>query len=271
MNYNSIIKLVYDARKFAIDKSLKKQVAMKGDADYVTAVDTTISDFIKKGLYKIAPEVAFVTEEESEHSNAETRFILDPIDGTTNLVRGYKQISISLGLYKNGKAEFGVVYSPYSDEMFFAIRGKGAHIYSTRNGISSLLKTGVENYKKNPLTVSDLSHNDAIVEFGAGSTNKAVADESFEIAKEVFKNCLDLRRICSSALAICYIASGKIDGYFERKIKVWDYAAAHLILTEAGGFISQWNGEALAFEDASTIIAGNNDTYHYLLSLLKNK
>ncbi len=271
MDYNSIVKLVYDAKKIAISKKLKSKVSLKGKADYVTAVDLGISAYIKEGLKKIAPSVAFVTEEEDKHVSSGERFILDPIDGTTNLVHGYKQSSISLAYYVNGRVEFGVVFSPFTYELFFAIKDKGAYFYSTRYGISKLLKIGVENYDKNPLKVSSLSRNDAIVEFGAGSTKKHLADENFAIAKEVFVSCLDIRRICSTALSICYIASGRIEGYFEKVIKVWDYAASSLILEEAGGRISEWSGSPLKFVEPSSIIAGNVDTYDYLLNLLKNK
>lgn len=268
MDYNSIIKLVYEAKKFAVNKSLKSSVSLKGEADYVTAVDTEISAFIKAGLKKIAPSIAFVTEEESEHIESGKRFILDPIDGTTNLVHGYNQSSISLAYYDNSEVKFGVVFCPFTYEMFFAIKGKGAYFYSTKYGISKLLKVGVENYTKNRLSVSKLSKKDAIIEFGAGSTKKNMADANFALAKEIFVNCLDIRRICSTALSICYIASGRIEGYFERVIKVWDYAASSLILKEAGGKISDWAGKDLGYTKPSTIVAGNVDTYDYLLSVL---
>ena len=269
MDFNAIVKLVYDARFIAKNQSFRKSIGMKGEADFVTAVDTGISEFIKKGLKEIAPNVAFVTEEESEHVNSGERFVLDPIDGTTNLVRGYNQCSISLGYYADGEVKFGVVYSPFSNEMFLGVKGKGSFFYNAKYGVNRLLKIGVENYNKNRLSVSALSHKEAIVEFGAGSTHKSNADEIFGVAKKVFKECMDLRRICSSALALCYIASGRIDGYFEKRLKVWDYCAASLILEEAGGKLSQWSGEKLPFNDPSTIVAGNPDVYEYLLGILK--
>ena len=270
MDFNAIVKLIYDARKIALDKTLKSRVDVKGEADFVTAVDTGISAFVKEGLKKIAPHVSFVTEEEPEHITSGERFILDPIDGTTNLMRSYNQSSIALGYYAQNEVKFGVVFNPFTGEMFFAIKGEGAYFYNARYGIQPLLKVGVENYKKNRLQVSAVLHRDAIVEFGAGSTNKGVVEESFAVAKEVFVNCMDLRRICSSALAICYIAAGKIEGYFERLIKPWDYAGASLILTEAGGKISAWDGD-ISFSQPSSVVAGNEDTYRYLRSILQNK
>ncbi|MDE7380270.1 MAG: inositol monophosphatase [Clostridia bacterium] len=270
MNYNAIVQLVYDARKIARNKTFKAQVSMKGAADYVTQTDLEISRFIKSGLEEIAPGVAFVTEEEATHVNAEKRFILDPIDGTTNLVRGYNKSSVSLGYCEGTTPVFGVVFDPFSGEMFFAIKGLGAYRYDAAHGISRLLNTGVENYRGEKLCVSALPPEQAIIEFGAGSTNKAAAEESFALGRAVFEGCTDLRRICSTALSLCYIAAGRIDGYFERRIKPWDYAAASLILQEAGGKLSQWNGETLPYDKPSTIVAGTPQVYDYVKSTIEN-
>lgn len=271
MDYNAILKLVYSAKTIATDAVLKAQVQEKTAEDFVTAVDFAISDFIKEELYKIAPDVAFVTEEESEHVSVGKRFILDPIDGTTNLIRGGKQVSISLGYYADNCVQFGVVFNPFYNEIFFAVKDKGAHYYDATNGVDELLNIGVENYKDGLMKVSDLPYTKAIVEFGANVSNKALADKNFSLAKKIFLNCLDIRRNCSSALAICYIADGRIDGYFERSLKVWDYCAASLILEQAGGKISQWNGVPLTYNQPSTILAGNKNTYEYLINILNEE
>ena len=153
MDYNALVRLVYDARTIALDDNLRRDVGVKGEADFVTAVDTGISAFVKAGLGKIAPGVAFVTEEESEHISVGERFVLDPIDGTTNLMRGYNVSSISLGYYADGEVLFGVVFDPFRDKMFFAIKGGGAHLFDTRAGIEELIRVGVENYTADPLKV----------------------------------------------------------------------------------------------------------------------
>lgn len=269
MNFDAIVKLVYEARVIATDAALKADVQNKSEDDFVTAVDFAISDFIKKGLKKIAPQVAFVTEEESEHCSVGKRFVLDPIDGTTNLIRSSKQVSISLGYYADTQVEFGIVFNPFYGEMFLAIRGNGAYYYDATFGIDELLATGVQNYRKNPMHVSGVPHDRAIIEFGANVSNKKLADKNFAIAKRIFTECLDIRRNCSSALAICYVADGRLDGYFERALKVWDYCAASLILEEAGGKLSQWDGAPLPYTNPSTIVVGNPDTYKYLLEVLK--
>ena len=141
MDYNALVRLVYDARRIATDKGLRADVSVKGEADFVTAVDTGISAYIKEGLNKIAPGVAFVTEEEAEHISVGERFVLDPIDGTTNLMRGYNVSSISLGYYADGEVRFGVVYDPFTNKMFFAVKGLGAHFYDTRFGMDRLTRS----------------------------------------------------------------------------------------------------------------------------------
>lgn len=238
MNYSKIISLVKEASLFVFDQSLRESVAMKGSADFVTNVDISISNFLKQALTALDPKIGFFSEEESGHLH-EKCWILDPIDGTTNLVYGYNMSSVSLALYENGQVVFGVVYNPFSQECFTAELGKGAFL----NGA--------------PLHVSSRELKDSIIEFGAGSTRKQDADESFALGKEIFKHCVDIRRICSSALDLCFIAAGRIDGYFESKLKPWDYAAGSLILTEAGGKLTTYGGNDLPMDVPSSIIASN--------------
>lgn len=268
MDYNKIIQLVYEARKIVFSKSKRSHVENKNPYDFVTAVDTGISDFLKAELNKLYPDVAFMTEEEAHHTFAEKIFILDPIDGTTNLIYDYKMSSISLAYAEQGQVVFGVVFNPFTKEMFFAIRGNGSYCVSTARGIGWLLALGVENYRKAPLKCSDRGLKRAIVEFGASSSHKEMTQETFARASRVFENCLDLRRICSSALAVCYIAAARLDGYFEKIIKPWDYAAAILILAEAGGRSSDWSGAPLPLDREGTIICTNGVIYDDLRKLL---
>lgn len=250
MDYEKIVEIVKSAKKFVLSDNLSHEVKMKGEADFVTGVDLSISEYLKEKLHGLAPGIGFMSEEEEPGKLAPRRWILDPIDGTTNLVYDYRMSSISLGLCDNGKSVFGVVYNPYTDETFTAVRGEGAFLSGKK------------------ITVNDRAPHDSIVEFGAGSTRKHEADEAFAIAKEVFLHCLDLRRICSSALAICFIAAGRMNGYFEKVIKPWDYAAASVILEEAGGHLCDWTGAPLPFDRPSGIIAASPQTYDYLKSVL---
>lgn len=250
MILNDIISLVKEASGYAYDEELKSQISQKGAADYVTEVDLRISSFLKKKLYELMPDAGFMCEEEDNVYLADKRWILDPIDGTTNLIYGYNMSSVSLALYDNGKIVLGVVYNPFNDECYTAEIGKGAYL----NG--------------KQIHVSSREMKDSIIEFGAGSTRKQDAHRSFELGKAIFEKCVDIRRICSSALDLCFIAAGRIDGYFETKIKPWDYAAGSLILSEAGGVSSTYENEALPFDTPSSIIASNGVIHKELYTII---
>lgn len=250
MDYNKLTEMIVGAKSIVFSEELRNNISMKGEADYVTKVDFAVSNYVKEKLREIDPTAGFMSEEEDQGVLANRRYILDPVDGTTNLVFDYKLSSVSLGLYENGQIVYGVVYNPYMDEVFTAVRGEGAYLNGKR------------------IHVVDREPHDSLVEFGAGSTLKKEADEAFAYGKEIFKNCLDLRRMCSSAIAICYIAAGRINGYFEKRLKPWDYAAASLILEEAGGNSCDYNGNALQFDKPTTIISGSPKTLEYLKSVI---
>ncbi len=236
--YKKVIDVVREAKKLVVNPDLYKDTNMKGEADFVTAADLAVSKFVAEELAKLTPEIGFMSEEDAVQDHAPTRWILDPIDGTTNVVYDYKMSTISLALLKDGEIVFGVVYNPYNDETFWAVKGEGAYLGDKR--IFSI----------------DREPKDGLVEFGSGSTRKFEAHEIFVLAESIYTEVLDFRRICSSALSICYIAAGRMNGYFEKVLKPWDYAAAHLILSEAGGVLCDWQGKPLQFDVPTTIIAG---------------
>ena len=246
MNFAPVIDAVKSTRPIIFDKALASSVKMKGEADFVTEVDLRISEHLKRQLGALHPEIGFMSEEEEPGELARRRWILDPIDGTTNLVFGYNMSSVSLALVEDERPVFGVVYNPFADEVFCAEAGRGA----TLNGA--------------PIAVVDRPVDGCLIEFGAGSTRKHEADEAFDVAKNVFKHCLDLRRICSSALAICFVACGRINGYFEKRLKPWDYAAACLILAEAGGQSSSWDGAPMQYAAPQSIVCGSPKAYAFL-------
>lgn len=247
VDFEKVIEAVRQTKAIVMDDELKNQISMKGEADFVTEVDFRISSFLAEKLAVLTPDVGFMSEEDDVRSVKPVRWILDPIDGTTNLVYGYNMCTVSLALCVNEVIEFGVVYNPFNDDIFTAYRGEGAYY----NG---------KKLDKAP----DRELSACIIEFGAGSTKKHLADTAFRIGKEVFLNCLDLRRICSSALSICYVAAGKINGYFEKSIKPWDYAAASLVLSECGGFMCDWYGNEIQFIEPSGCICGTEKVYRFL-------
>ena len=251
IDYEKVIDIVHEAGKIAKDDQLRNEVSLKGDCDFVTAVDTGISAFLKQKLHDLTPEAGFFCEEE-DGALTDPCWILDPIDGTTNLIYGYPLSSVSLALYYNKEIVFGVVYNPFTNEDFVAKKGEG----STLNG--------------RKISVSNRTLDQALVEFGAGSTRKSEADRNFAFALSIFKECIDLRRICSSALDLCFIACGRIDGYFEKVLKPWDIAAGSLILSEAGGKISDYIGNPIDFSKPTSVVAGNVPVHSAILKKMRS-
>lgn len=249
MDYEKVIALVHQAKRFIVSEDMRSDVHMKGSADFVTATDIAISNFLKEELHTLYPEIGFFSEEEKGQLS-DPAWILDPIDGTTNYVYGYNMSSISLALYQGGRVVFGVVYQPFTGETFTATVGGGAWLNGRR------------------ISVKKREFQDSIIEFGAGSTRKAEADRNFDMAKEIFKNCIDIRRICSSALDLCFIADGRIDGYFEKVLKPWDYAAGALLLEEAGGRITDYAGNPVPMDKPSSVIATNGVIHDRLLEII---
>lgn len=249
MNYKSVESLVLDTKKIILDKTTLS-VSIKAKNDFVTDIDIAISDFLKTKLKEIDPTVGFFSEEE-EGNLQDNCWILDPIDGTTNLIYGYNLSSVSLGHYLDGEVVYGIVYNPFTEEIFTAERGKGAFL----------------NHKKR-LKVSTRNIDESLIEFGAGSTHKEFTEENFNLVKKIFEQCVDVRRICSSALDLCYIASGRIDGYFERILKPWDIAAGSLILEEAGGIITDYFGNPVQFAKQSSVIASNGVIQNFLIGAI---
>ncbi len=252
IDFEKVIEAVKKTKAIVSDPNLRQHIMMKGEADFVTDVDFRISSYLEKELAVLTPEIGFMSEEE-EADIVPTRWILDPIDGTTNLVYGYNMCSVSLALCVNEKIEFGVVYNPFNDDVFVGFKGKGAYLNGNRLPAAP-----------------DRDIDKCIIEFGAGSTRKGQADLAFEIGKTIFKNCLDLRRICSSALSICFVAAGSLNGYFEKELKPWDYAAAGLILEECGGKISDWDGKEIEYTSPSSFVCGTNKAYDFLLETIQN-
>ena len=230
------------------------QVSRKGPADFVTAADKRAEEILYEELKKARPDYSFLMEEsgETKGSDTENRWIIDPIDGTHNYMHGIPHWCISIALESKGKIEAGLVYDPIKEEMFRAERSSGAFL---------------GRYKR--LRVSNRSdHESAIVAFG---TPSMIPERQTQFLKElntVSTKMPMIRRYGAAALDLCYVAAGRIDGYWERNLKPWDCAAGNLIVKEAGGFVT-----SIENEDNPTysknLVAGNGDIHASLRKTLK--
>lgn len=217
--------------------------AKTGSANFVTTYDKKVQDFLKEELLKSIPNSVFVGEEgdDKNYSLSGNCFIVDPIDGTTNFIKDYHISCVSIALLVDGDPYIGVVYNPYLDEMFYAKKGEGAFL----------------NGKK--ISVSNQPLSNGLVLFGSSPYNEELHEKSFKVAYDYFKKALDIRRSGSAALDLCSIASGRAELYFELILSPWDYSAGYLIVREAGGVVTTFEGSEVTFNKPCSILARNMD------------
>ena len=223
----------------------EKDVNFKAKKDLVTKYDVGIENFLKEKFTKQFPEFNIIAEE-SDNSNIEfnNSIIIDPIDGTTNFVNKVPHTAISVGVYKNKKPYIGIVYNPILDELYEAKIGEGAFLNGEKIQVSkeddfqkSLIATGF------PYT---------------SGTCKEDLEDVVERIKKVLPKCQDLRRLGSAALDLCYVAKGVYEGYYEMNLKAWDSSAGLIVLLEAGGKITNIDGDTYDMFKSKYIVASNN-------------
>jgi len=242
INTNEIIQLVREAGSIAHQFSHETIVEEKGDFDYVTQIDIEVQEFLRNKLLPLYPEIPFLAEESQffDFRKESYAWILDPIDGTTNLMHNYNASAVSLALYHEGEIVFGVIYNPFTDELFHAQTGKGAFLNNRKISCS---KIG--------------SLNKSLVTIGTSPYKKELADKSFKVFKDIYLQCQDIRRSGCASLDIAYVASGRVEAFFENDLKPWDYAAGIIILKEAGGQMSTWSGDPVSLVSNSSVLATN--------------
>ena len=210
-------------------------------ADLVTEYDVAVEDFLREKLLALLPEAVFFGEEETGPAHPEKgwAFIVDPIDGTANFVRGLQQSAISVGLSKDGVVEYGVVYDPYKDEMFSAKRGGGAFL----NG--------------SPIHVSDKPLAEGIFAMGTALYRREYFPPTMRLIEQLFARSCDFRRMGAAALDLCAVACGRVEVFFEYSLCPWDYAAGSLLIEEAGGTICTLEKTALPIVRRCSVWASN--------------
>jgi myo-inositol-1(or 4)-monophosphatase len=254
-NLNVMVQAVHKAarplvRDFGEVEQL--QVSIKGPGDFVSAADRRAEDILRRELAKARPSFAFLLEESGAvEGRDEHRWIVDPLDGTSNFLHGVPHFAISIGLERRGELIAGVIYDPVKNELFAAEKGGGAYLNERRLRVSGrgdlnrcLIGTGIPvmNWPARKL--------------GYARQLDAVADQ-----------VAGIRRFGAAALDLAYVAAGRLDGFWEYGLKPWDLAAGAVLVREAGGMVGQLEGGELMAP--GTLVAGNAQIYPKLVDLLR--
>ncbi len=218
---DKVIAIVREAGSFLLSRDFT--VESKGTiSNNVTTADLAVQEYLESHLASLIKDSVFLGEEglanDYTHSS-QYQWIVDPIDGTANFIHDMGLSTISVGLVKDQKSVLGVVYHPYRNEMFYAEEGKGAFL----------------NGKK--INVSDRDFAHSMFCTAASLYNKDYAKPCFHVMEKVYAECDDFRRLGSAALELVYLACGRVDLYFEIRVFPWDFAAAEIIIREAGGYL----------------------------------
>jgi len=226
-----------------------------GFANIVTSSDVAVQSFLCDRLAALLPESGFLCEEEDMNDTSrELTWIIDPIDGTANYSRGIAQCAISVALKHAADIVLGVVYLPRTGELFTARRGCGAWLNGSR------------------ITVSARPFANAVMCTALPVYHKEHTGLCSAIIRDVFMQCNDIRRFGAAAPELCYLAMGRCELYFEYMLSPWDFAAASLIVTEAGGMLAGLDGQPLTCTRQSGVIAANNkENLQKLLEVVKKK
>jgi myo-inositol-1(or 4)-monophosphatase len=230
-------------------------VKAKGSRDFLTQVDLRISELLCMRLPELLPGSKVLSEEGEQGINPRTGFtwIIDPVDGTTNLIYGIPLYTVSVGLLEEGNPVLGTVYNPPGGEMFSAVLGGGAFLNDRRIHVNA-----------------DISAAHTLVLAETDPYLDRSRNRSPDLIKAVFQDCIDYRVTGSAALDICYIAAGRAGIFFTQALKPWDYAGGSSILLEAGGNLSMWDGNPLPYEGKHNFLATNGLLHAEILEKIKN-
>ena len=227
------------ARDFGEVQNL--QVSLKGPGDYVSQADRKAEKLLREELLKARPTYGFLGEESEEIKGTDGahRWIVAPLDGTTNFLHGIPTFAISIALERNGEIVAAVVLNPATDELFTAERGGGAFVNDRRLRVAM---------RKN---LSDAVIGCGLPHLGRGNHGKFLVE-----LRHVMGEVAGVRRLGSASLDLAYVAAGRFDGFWERDLSAWDIAAGILLVREAGGFASDMDGGS-AMLDMGSVVAGN--------------
>lgn len=253
---NKIIDIVKRAGEIYKSANDDLGIEDKGsNVNLVTKYDKMIQDFLFEELGKVTPNAQFLGEEGEDNKSLTDGYcyIIDPIDGTTNFIKGFQHSAISVALAKDKEIIIGVVLDPDLNNLFYAQKGKGAYL----------------NGKK--IECSNCSLSESLVLFGTCPYEHELAHDTFELTEKIFYKAIEVRRGGSAALDICYVASGKADLYYEMILRPWDWAGAYLILQEAGGYASDFDRKPLDANEIKSFVCGNKKVLEEFYGVLESK
>jgi myo-inositol-1(or 4)-monophosphatase len=240
---NIAIRAAHRAGDFIVRKINKVpdlKVEVKARNDYVSEVDREAESLIIEELLKAYPGHGIVAEESGViETDDEYRWIIDPLDGTTNYLHGFPHYAVSIACEHRGRLSHGVIYDPFKQELFAASRGDGATLNNRRIRVNNLK------------TVKG-----ALLATGFPFKNPDNLDEFLKLFNAFFSSVSDIRRAGSAALDMAYVAAGRLDGYWESGLNSWDLAAGALIVREAGGLVTDYSGDGHFLENGQ-IVVGN--------------
>jgi len=227
------------------------RVGTKGRSDFVTEVDQAAEAAIIDVLLKAYPDHAILAEESGTRGQSEYTWIIDPLDGTTNFIHGFPQYAVSIALRHRNLVTQAVVYDPTRNELFTATRGRGAFLNERRMRVSRRTKLS-----------------ESLIGTGFPFRQLEHLDDYVRTFKLITENTCGIRRPGAAALDLAYVAAGRLDGFWERGLSAWDMAAGSLLILEAGGLVSNFDGEPGFLEDGH-IVAGTPKIFPPLLQLVQ--
>lgn len=239
----SIIEIIKEGGKILLSASSLhvEGISKGGHANFVTEYDSKIQSFLIEKLHEILPEADFIGEENglSQYKEQDRKgyaFVIDPIDGTNNFIKGYEPSVISIGLLREGIPFIGVICNPFRDQVYYAMRGQGAWL----NGVQ--IHSSPE-----PLESS-------LISVGTSPYLPELHPKMLRISALYLEHGMDLRRTGSAAMDLCLLASGKTGVFFEPLLGLWDYVAGAVICQEAGCVMTDLDGKPLTYDGSSSVL-----------------